>query len=228
MVAAVGDELVGGLDDIGPGGRVAVVRAHIVAGRADDRGEHIVGGQRPQNQVGVPRGGDVVGVQPAGVNKRRAGAAHGLSLVVHHGDKVVNAAAAHVVRHDVGGLVAAGQQHGVEQVAQALRLAPADIGRGRVGALLPNQIVDIARGGQADGVELILVIFQQQQRRHQLGQAGGGERRLAVFLVHDDVGVEVDHVGSRGGQRGSIVRKGAAPLFRRDRQCYDQHEHEGK
>ena len=85
----------------------------------------------------------------------RRGETQSLRLVVHHGDEVVNAAAAHVVGHDVGGLVAAGQQHGVEQVAQALRLAPADIGRGCVGALLPNQVVDIARGGQADGVELI-------------------------------------------------------------------------
>ena len=138
VVAAVGHELVGILDDIGAGRRVAVICAHVVAGGGDDRGEHIVGRQGAQDEVGVPRRRDVVGVQPAGIDKRCARAAHGLRLVVHHGDEVVDAAAAHVVGHDVGGLVAAGQQHGVEQVAQALGLAPADVGGGGVRALLPN------------------------------------------------------------------------------------------
>ena len=133
VVAAVGHELVGILDDIGAGRRVAVICAHVVAGGGDDRGEHIVGRQGAQDEVGVPRRRDVVGVQPAGIDKRCARAAHGLRLVVHHRDEVVDAAAAHVV-----GLVAAGQQHGVEQVAQALGLAPADVGGGGVRALLPN------------------------------------------------------------------------------------------
>lgn len=62
VVAAVGHELVGILDDIGAGRRVAVICAHVVAGGGDDRGEHIVGRQGAQDEVGVPRRRDVVGV----------------------------------------------------------------------------------------------------------------------------------------------------------------------
>ena len=198
VVAAVGDEFVGVLQDIGARRHIAVIDAHIIGGRAHNGGKDVIGRQGAQNQVGVPGGGDVVGVQAAGVHKGRAGAAYGGGLIVHHRNKVVNTAAAHIVGHDVGGLVAAGQQHGVQQIAQAVRLAPADVSGRGVGALFPDQIINITRRSQADRVELVLIAFQQKQRCHHLGQARSRKRHLAVFVIDNDVRVEVDHIGSRG------------------------------
>ena len=149
--------------------------------------------------------------------------ADGRRLIVHHGHKVVNAAAAHIVRHDVGGLVGTGQQHGVEQIAQRLGISPADVRRGSIGGFLPDQIVDVAGCRHRDGVQLVLVLFQHQQTGHHLGQAGRLQLGIAVFVVDHDVGVQVDHIRRRRRQFRCISRQCAALPFCRHR----QHQHEG-
>ena len=215
------------LDHIGPGGSVAVVGAHIVAGGGHDRGEDVVGCQCPQDQVGIAGSGDVVGIQTAGVGKGSAGAADAGGFLVHHRHKVINAAAAHIVGHNVGSLVGAGQHHGVQQVAQGLGLTLTDVRRGGVGRLLPDQVVDITGGRHADGVQLVLIVLQQQQGGHHLGQAGGLQRGLAVFLVDHDIGIQVDHIGRRGHDVGRNIRRRAVDPLSRHRQPQHDHQHKG-
>ena len=227
VVAAAGtDHAVGVLDDVGARRGVVGVGAHIVGGRGHDLGHDVVRGQRAQNQVGVAGRRHVAFVQAAGVGEGGGGAADGRGFLVHAGDKVIDAAAAHIVRHDVGGLVGAGQQHGVQQVAQRLGVAAADVGCRGVGRLFPDQVIDIPGRGERDGVQLVLVAFQQQQAGHHLGQAGGLELGLAVFLIDDDVGVEVDDVGSRGRQGRGVGGKGAVLPFRRCRHGQHQRQHQ--
>ena len=227
VAAALVKHFIGALQDIGAGGDIAVVGAHIVGGGSHDRGKDIVRRQRTQDEVGIAGGGDVVGVQAAGVGEGGSGAADTGGFLVHHRHKIVDAAAAYIVGHDVGGLVGAGQHHGVQQIAQGLGLALTDVRRGGVGRFLPDQVVDIAGGRHADGVQLVLIVLQQQQGGHHLGQAGGLQRGLAVFLVDHDIGIQVDHVGRRGHDVGRNIRRRAVDPLSRHRQSQHDHQHKG-
>ena len=149
-----------------------------------------------QQQVGIPRRRDVAFVQAAGVGEGGAGAADGFSLRVHHCDKVVDAAAAHIVGHDVGGFVAGLHLHRIEQRAQGVGFAAANVSTGS--PLAVEIIIDIPGRGDRDGIELVLIVFEQQDHCHQFGQAAGDKRGFAVFLVDDEVGIEVDDVGGLG------------------------------
>ena len=172
---------------------------HLPGGLPGRFGKSIVLHGRAQQQVGVPRSGHVAFIQTAGVGKDRACAADGRGLVVHHGHKVVDAAAAHVVGDDIGRLVAGLDLHRIEQRAQRVGLAAADIGAG--GAFAVKVIVNVGRGFHRDRVQLVLIVFQQQDHGHQFCQAGRLHRRLAVLFVNDEVCVGVDDIGGLGRDR---------------------------
>ena len=194
------------------------VGGHLIAEGPRRLHKGVVPDQGAQDQVHVLGGGHISLVQAAGIGEDRAGTADGLGLGVHHLHKGVHAAAAHVVRHHVGRLVGGGQLHGVEQVAQRQGLPRPDIG---VGGVLPVQDVeDIDRRRDGDGVQLILVVFEQQQHGHQLGQAGGGELGLAVLLIDHDVGVQIDHIDPVGAGFccGRIALHGRGGQYQRDGQ----------
>ena len=139
-------------------------------------------------------------------------------LVVHHRNKVGHTARAHIVGHDIGGLVGAGQHHRIQKLPHGHGLAAADI-RSR-GVAPVKIIVNIARRSAAYFVQLVLILVQHKAHRHQLGQAGGRKPLFAVVLIHDQIGVQVHDISRRsmhfiagliahslGGQRPQRKRK---------------------
>ena len=211
IVAAGRNQLITGQDGIGRimlgGGR------HLVAFLPCRLGKGIIAHSHPHQQVGIPRGGHIAGIQPAGVSKGSAGAADAGSFIVHHGHKVINAAAAHIVCHDIRCLVGAGQQHGIQQAAQGMGLVFPDIRRGSIFAV--QVIIDIARRCNADGIQLVLVAFQHQDHGHQLGQAGGGHGGFAVFFINNQPRIGVSHIGCLCGNRKSRCQVGGIGGFLR-------------
>ena len=173
-----------------------VAMTHVVLLGGDDFLEGVEAEGVAEHQVEVPGGGDVLNAHAHRVHKVGVGAADLLRLGVHHVDEVLLAAAAHIVGDDHGRVGAAVDQHGVEQVAQGMRFAGADVRH--LHALAVKFVLHIAGHGHGDGIQLVLILFQQQDGGHHLGGAGGGQRLLAVLFVNDDVGVQVDHIGPGG------------------------------
>ena len=170
--------------------------AHVVLLGGDDFLEGVEAEGVAEHQVEVPGGGDVLDAHAHRVHKVGVGAADLLRLGVHHVDEVLLAAAAHIVGDDHGRVGAAVHQHGVQQVAQGVGLAGADVRHLHARAI--EFVLDVAGHGDGDGVQLVLILLQQQDGGHHLGGAGGGQHLLAVFFVNDDVGVQIDHIGPGG------------------------------
>ena len=198
-----GDHHIGGADVVAAV-HIAGVQAHVVQRGLDHFLEQVKAHGVAQNKVHIPRGGQVALVQAAGVHKHGVGAADVLGAGIHHGHKVGGGAAADQLGHRQGGLVGAGQHHGVQHLAQGAALAGANV---RIGAAVNINIVLHGVGDGGGGiVQVVTVFFQQQNGRHQLGQAGGLVLSLAVLFIHDDVGVGVYNVG-RGGRNLKIGGK---------------------
>ena len=104
-----------------------------------------------------------------GTGKVRALTAQFLCAGVHLPHKVQHAAA-HIPRNDAGRVVGAGDEHGVEQVDAAHRLADAQTHGGAIGIL---DVLELLRhsGGHGHFAVQVLAAFQQEQGRHELGQA---------------------------------------------------------
>ncbi|MPM86982.1 hypothetical protein SDC9_134075 [bioreactor metagenome] len=150
------------------------------------------------NQVHVVRGGIMVFVQPVQAvrtDKVGVGAAQLFGAVVHQVKKVRQVAAAHIIGHNAGGLVGTGQHHRVQQILCRNLFVRANIG-GRAAAAV-QLVKNIARRGDF-GVVKVRHIFHQQQRRHQLGQAGRRALFVRVFLVHHNTGVQVHQINGIG------------------------------
>ena len=194
---ALADHHVGVEQVVGARGVAGQHLAHVVLLGGNDLFEGVEAEGVAEHQVKVPGGGDVFDAHAHRVHEVGAGAADLFGLGVHHVDEVLLAAAAHIVGDDHGRVGAAVHQHGVQQVAQGVGLAGADVRH--LHALAVKFVLHIAGHGHGDGIQLVLILLQQQNGGHHLGGAGGGQRLVAVLFVNDDVGVQIDHIGPGGG-----------------------------
>ena len=162
----------------------------------------------------ILRGGHVAVVKQAvGTGKVRAGAAQLLGTGVHLLDEIQHAAA-HIVGNDAGGVVGADDEHGVQQVDAAHRLADAQAHSGAVGVLDIPELLG-QRGGHGHFTVQILAAFQQQQGRHELGQAGNILLLVSILVQDGLAGVGVEQV-HRLGLAGGLDGHG---IYRKARQC---------
>ena len=162
----------------------------------------------------ILRGGHVAVVKQAvGTGKVRAGAAQLLGTGVHLLDEIQHAAA-HIVGNDTGGVVGADDEHGVQQVDAAHRLADAQAHGGAVGVLDVPELLG-QRGGHGHFTVQILAAFQQQQGRHELGQAGNILLLVSILVQDGLAGVGVEQV-HRLGLAGGLDGHG---IYRKARQC---------
>ena len=167
----------------------------------------LVGGAGRGDEREVAGRGDVaVIVQAVHTGEAGAGAAQLLGLLVHHRDKI-GQAARHIVGDDAGGIVGAGHQQAVQQVDAAHGLADAQIHGAAVGVLDVLELLCQA-GGNGDLFVQVFAAFEKEQGRHHLGQAGDIPL-LPGVLVQDglvDVCVEqIDRLALVGGLDGHLV-----------------------
>ena len=136
-----------------------------------------------------------------GAGKVCAGAAQLLCAGVHLPDKVQHAAA-HIVSDDAGGVVGADNEHGIQQVDAAHRLANAQPHGGAVGIL---DVPELLRHGRrhSDLTVQVFAALQQQQRGHELGQAGNILLLVGVLPQDGLAGICVEQI-HRLGLAGSL------------------------
>ena len=104
---------------------------------------------------------------------------------------------AHIPGDDAGSIVGAADQHGIQQIDAAHRLADAQAHGGAVGVLDVLELLGQVCG-HGHGAVQVFAAFQQQQRRHHLGQAGHIGRLVCILFQKGLAGVCVEQIHGLG------------------------------
>ena len=153
--------------------------------------------QRPLgDQADIVGGGIVIlAVQTVGIGKMGIHRTDLTGLLVHQLAEISNAAAAKIVRHDVGRFVGRLQRHAVQQVLHGKGLAALDIAV-RNGD--PLKFVPDVGGGGDIGVGGVGTHFQRQRHGHHFGDGSRRAALIGVFLKDHRSGVQIDHIDCLG------------------------------
>ncbi len=184
----------------------------MIGGGIGYGGQLFMAEEFPPDQSHIVGAGIVLRImQAAGGGKMRVHAAQFPGPRVHHSGKIV-LASRHLLGEGHGHLIGGGHKETVEAFLHRHLFSDVDADIGAVAVDAENSFI-----GETDHL-VHLQIFEGQQGRHQLGDAGGVAAGMDVLAVEDGAGLRFHQDGGGGMDLGPLRPDGRAVAVH-DRQC---------